>query len=76
MMISQGDRVNYAVSSAKLEIFGHGYLNRMDDKITADYILYHLDTGAFNAQKKGSGRVSMTLQPADSTTSNSKGNQK
>lgn len=65
MMISRGDKIDYQVTTSKLEIFGNGYLNKMDDKITADYILYHIDTGTFNAQKKGTGRVSMTLQPAD-----------
>ncbi|WP_133011148.1 lipopolysaccharide transport periplasmic protein LptA [Marinomonas flavescens] len=65
MMISRGEQINYEVTSSTLDISGNAYLNRMDDKITADHILYHIDTGTFNAQKQGSGRVSMTLQPAD-----------
>ncbi|MGO3343933.1 MAG: lipopolysaccharide transport periplasmic protein LptA [Marinomonas sp.] len=65
MMISRGDHINYEVINSKLEITGHGYLTKMDDKITADYILYNIETETFSAQKKGSGRVSMTLQPEE-----------
>ena len=72
MLISRGDRMNYMVTDKKLEIFGNGFLNRMDNKIMADYILYHIDTGTFKAQKKGSRRVSMTLQPADNTNDKEK----
>lgn len=67
MMISRGDKVIYKTTDSEVEIFGHGYLNRMDDKITADYIIYHINNGTFSAEKKGSGRVSMTLQPQDQT---------
>jgi len=63
MMISRGNKVVYKTAQSKVEIFGDGYLNRMDDKITADHIVYYINNGTFSAEKEGSGRVSMTLQP-------------
>ncbi|MBJ7537714.1 lipopolysaccharide transport periplasmic protein LptA [Marinomonas transparens] len=65
MVISQGDNIHYLTSESKLEITGNGYLNRMKNKITADYILYMINDGTFSAQKKGTGRVSMTLEPQE-----------
>ncbi|MEO9654762.1 lipopolysaccharide transport periplasmic protein LptA [Marinomonas sp.] len=63
MVISQGNQINYSTTSGKLEITGDGYLNQTDNKVSADYILYMVNTGAFEASKKDTGRVSMTLQP-------------
>ncbi|GAB3476273.1 lipopolysaccharide transport periplasmic protein LptA [Marinomonas epiphytica] len=63
MVISQGDNIDYSTLEAKLEISGNGYLNRIDNKVSADYILYMVNSGAFQANKTDTGRVSMTLQP-------------
>ena len=63
IVISKGDEIHYSTSESKLEIMGNGYLSRMVNSISADYILYMIDDGTFNAEKKDTGRVSMTLQP-------------
>ncbi|ETI61617.1 lipopolysaccharide transport periplasmic protein LptA [Marinomonas profundimaris] len=63
IVISKGDEIHYSTSESKLEIIGNGYLSRMNNSITADYILYMINDGTFSAEKKDSGRVSMTLQP-------------
>lgn len=63
MVISQGDNIDYSTLEAKLEISGNGYLNRIENKVSADYILYMVNSGAFQANKTDTGRVSMTLQP-------------
>ena len=63
IVISKGNEIHYLTSESKLEIIGDGYLSRMQNSITADYILYMIDDGTFSAEKKDSGRVSMTLQP-------------
>jgi len=63
IVISKGDEIHYSTSESKLEIMGNGYLSRMQNSISADYILYMIDDGTFNAEKKDTGRVSMTLQP-------------
>lgn len=63
IVISQGNQIHYSTSDSKLEILGEGYLSRMQNSITADYILYKIQDGTFSAEKKDTGRVSMTLQP-------------
>ncbi|MEP0073422.1 MAG: lipopolysaccharide transport periplasmic protein LptA [Marinomonas sp.] len=63
IVISKGNEIHYSTQESKLEIMGDGYLSRMDNSISADYILYMVEDGTFNAEKKDSGRVSMTLQP-------------
>lgn len=63
IVISKGNEIHYSTSESKLEIIGDGYLSRMDNSIAADYILYMVEDGTFNAEKKDTGRVSMTLQP-------------
>ncbi|MGR0279560.1 lipopolysaccharide transport periplasmic protein LptA [Marinomonas dokdonensis] len=63
MVISQGNQIHYSTTLGRLEITGDGYLNQTDNKVSADYILYMVNTGAFEASKKGTGRVTMTLQP-------------
>ncbi|UTW01281.1 lipopolysaccharide transport periplasmic protein LptA [Marinomonas rhizomae] len=63
IVISKGNEIRYLTSESKLEIMGNGYLSRMQNSITADYILYMIQDGTFSAEKKDSGRVSMTLQP-------------
>ncbi len=68
MMISQGDKIIYKTTQSKIEIFGHGYLNHMNDKLTADHIIYNINNGTFNASKKGSNRVSIKLQPQNKKT--------
>ena len=66
MVISQGQQIHYSTTTGKLEIHGDGYLNQVDNKVSADYILYMVNTGAFEASKKDTGRVFMTLQPQTS----------
>ncbi|WP_111638983.1 lipopolysaccharide transport periplasmic protein LptA [Marinomonas shanghaiensis] len=63
IVISKGNKINYLTTESKLEIIGDGYLSRMQNSITADYILYMINDGTFSAEKKDSGRVNMTLQP-------------
>ncbi|WP_421853023.1 lipopolysaccharide transport periplasmic protein LptA [Marinomonas sp.] len=63
IVISKGNEIHYSTSESKLEIFGKGFLSRMQNSITADYILYMIQDGTFSAEKKDSGRVTMTLQP-------------
>lgn len=63
IVISKGNEIHYSTTESKLEITGNGYLSRMKNSITADYILYMINDGTFTAEKKDSGRVSMTLQP-------------
>lgn len=63
IVISRGNEIHYQTNESKLEITGDGYLSRMQNSITADYILYMIQDGTFSAEKKDSGRVSMTLQP-------------
>lgn len=63
IVISKGNKIHYLTSESKLEIIGDGYLSRMQNSITADYILYMINDGTFSAEKKDSGRVNMTLQP-------------
>lgn len=63
IVISRGAEIHYSTNESKLEIMGDGYLSRMQNSISADYILYRIDDGTFNAEKKDKGRVSMTLQP-------------
>lgn len=66
IVISKGNEIHYSTGESKLEILGNGYLSRMDNTISADHILYMIDEGTFSAEKKDSGRVSMTLQPQTS----------
>ncbi len=63
IVISKGNEIRYSTEDSKLEIIGNGYLSRMDNTISADHILYMIDEGTFSAEKKDTGRVSMTLQP-------------
>lgn len=63
IVISKGNEIHYLTDESKLEITGDGYLSRMQNAITADYIQYNINSGAFTAEKKDSGRVMMTLQP-------------
>ena len=63
IVISKGNEIRYTTEDSKLEIIGNGYLSRMDNTISADHILYMIDEGTFSAEKKDTGRVSMTLQP-------------
>ncbi|BDX02584.1 MAG: lipopolysaccharide transport periplasmic protein LptA [Marinomonas sp.] len=63
IVISKGNEIHYQTDESKLEIIGDGYLSRIQNSITADYILYMIQDGTFSAEKKDSGRVSMTLQP-------------
>jgi lipopolysaccharide export system protein LptA len=63
IVISKGNEIHYSTLESKLEIMGNGYLSRMENSIAADYILYMVEDGTFNAEKKDTGRVSMTLQP-------------
>ncbi|NLQ16953.1 lipopolysaccharide transport periplasmic protein LptA [Marinomonas sp. M1K-6] len=63
IVISKGNNLHYSTSESKLEIIGDGYLSRMQNSISADYILYMINDGTFSAEKQGSGRVFMTLQP-------------
>lgn len=63
IVISKGNEINYSTSESTLEIIGDGYLSRMQNTISADYIIYTIQDGTFTAEKKDSGRVSMTLQP-------------
>jgi lipopolysaccharide export system protein LptA len=63
IVISKGNEIHYLTNESKLEIRGDGYLSRMQNSITADYILYMINDGTFSAEKKDSGRVNMTLQP-------------
>lgn len=63
MVISQGNEIRYSTNNSTLEIMGDGYLSRMKNSITADYILYMIADGTFSAEKKTTGRVFMTLQP-------------
>jgi len=63
IVISKGNEIHYSTTESKLEITGNGYLSRMKNSITADYILYMIDDGTFSAEKTDSGRVFMTLQP-------------
>ena len=63
IVISKGNEIRYSTSDSKLEIMGDGYLSRMQNSITADHIVYMIQDGTFSAEKKDSGRVSMTLQP-------------
>ncbi|NVK72836.1 lipopolysaccharide transport periplasmic protein LptA [Marinomonas sp. CT5] len=67
-VISKGDSINYSTTESKLEIFGNGNLTRMQNSISADYILYMIQDGTFTAEKKDSGRVKMTLQPQTSNS--------
>ncbi|BFM48005.1 lipopolysaccharide transport periplasmic protein LptA [Marinomonas sp. THO17] len=66
IVISKGNEIHYSTDEGKLEIIGEGYLSRMQNSISADYILYMINDGTFSAEKKDSGRVSMTLQPQTS----------
>ena len=66
IVISKGNEIHYTTDESKLEIIGEGYLSRMQNSISADYILYMIKDGTFSAEKKDSGRVSMTLQPQTS----------
>ncbi|MEO9274102.1 lipopolysaccharide transport periplasmic protein LptA [Marinomonas sp. 5E14-1] len=59
---SKGNKIHYSITQSKLEIIGNGQLSKLNNSISADYILYTIDDGAFSAEKKGTGRVSMTLQ--------------
>jgi lipopolysaccharide export system protein LptA len=69
IVIGKGNDIHYSTSESKLEILGSGYLSRMDNSISADHITYMINDGTFNAEKTGTGRVSMTLQPqADKAT--------
>ncbi|TYL48066.1 lipopolysaccharide transport periplasmic protein LptA [Marinomonas sp. IMCC 4694] len=63
MVISQGNEIRYSTHDSTLEILGESYLSRMQNSITADYILYMIADGTFSAEKKTTGRVFMTLQP-------------
>lgn len=63
MVISKGNEIQYLTDESKLEITGNGYISRMQNAITADYIQYNITSGTFTAERKGSGRVMMTLQP-------------
>ncbi|WP_394179758.1 lipopolysaccharide transport periplasmic protein LptA [Marinomonas posidonica] len=63
IVISKGNEIHYATDESKLEIIGDGYLSRMQNSISADYILYMIQDGTFTAEKKDQGRVTMTLKP-------------
>lgn len=63
IVISKGNEILYSADESKLEIIENGYLSRMENTITADYILYMIEDGTFSAERKDTGRVSMTLQP-------------
>lgn len=63
IIISKGNEIHYSTSESKLEILENGYLSRMENTITADYILYMIEDGTFSAERKDTGRVSVTLQP-------------
>lgn len=65
-----GNALDYNVSNGQLEIHENGYLQRGEDEISADYIHYLLNSGTFNAENRGSGRVNMTLQPVQSEQAN------
>ena len=67
MMISHGDTILYRTTDALLEITGNSYVKRIGDEISADYIQYAIDKGTFVAEKKNTGRVTMTLQPQPKT---------
>lgn len=62
---AESDRVDYHVSTRKVDLVGHVSLRRGEDRFTADILHYDLNTKSLSASgdDKGDGRVHAVIQP-------------